>query len=134
MKSQGGTSCDRTEISVNTCSSSAALFQEILHNHLYLYLYLYLPARAPAALLQEVVSRPNPLKERSRRVEPLVVRFCPVHLHLAQRYQDLHLAQHKEYYQQSKRKIVSFQALVHTLSFCSPTPQKAASERPPHPS
>ena len=33
-----------------------------------------------------------------------------------------------------KCKIVSFQALVHTLSFCSPTPQKAASERPPHPS
>ena len=33
-----------------------------------------------------------------------------------------------------KCEIVSFQALVHTISFCSPTPQKAASERPPHPS
>ena len=41
-----------------------------------------LPACAPAALLQKIVPRSNPLKESSGRVEPLVVRLCPVNLHL----------------------------------------------------
>ena len=41
-----------------------------------------LPACASAALLQKIVPRSNPLKESSRRVEPLMVRLCPVNLHL----------------------------------------------------
>ena len=41
-----------------------------------------LPACASAALLQEIVSRSNPLKECSSWVEPLVVWLCTVDLHL----------------------------------------------------
>ena len=41
-----------------------------------------LPACAPAALLQKVVPGPDPLKEGSSRVEPLVVRLGAVNLHL----------------------------------------------------
>ena len=44
-----------------------------------------LPACASAALLQEVVPGPDPLKESSGGVEPLVVRLSPMHLHLINR-------------------------------------------------
>ena len=44
-----------------------------------------LPACAPAALLKKVVPGPDPLKEGSSRVEPLVVRLGAVNLHLINR-------------------------------------------------
>ena len=44
-----------------------------------------IPACSPAALLQKVVPGPDPLKERSSRVEPLVVRLGAVNLHLINR-------------------------------------------------
>ena len=46
---------------------------------------IILPACASAALLQKVVPGPDPLKESSSGVEPLVVRLSPVHLHLINR-------------------------------------------------
>ena len=63
VKSQGGTSCDRTEISVNTCSSSAAL---IICICIYISICIYL--LVPLLLSSKRLS-PDPILSKSARAE-----------------------------------------------------------------